>query len=88
MYGGVVLVYVGLCPLSWACISWEGGIQCGPDGISIQPMCRVSGGISEGSSVVGGVVLTMGLVETGGVLWCGDVPTPFLPVRWYLEDQF
>ena len=32
-------------------------------------MCRVLDGISGGSSVVGGVVLTAGLVGTGGVLW-------------------
>ena len=60
MYGGVVLVYVGPHPLSWVCISWKGGIQHGPDSISTQPMCRVSGGISGGSSVVGGWYLPQG----------------------------
>ena len=46
-----------------------GGIQRGPGGVSAQPMCQVLGGISEGSSVVGGVVLTAGLV--GMVASCG-----------------
>ena len=30
--------------------------------------------------MVGGVVLTTGLVGAGGILWCGDVVAPCVPV--------
>ena len=45
----------------------------GPGSVPVQLICWTLDCVSGGSSLGGGVVLTVGLVGTGSVSWPGDV---------------